>query len=67
MCAGREERAKGEVKRGSGSALADESMKVIAPSVSLLFVSGSRDALGKQSRNRTLVLPGSPSQPGEKG
>lgn len=45
----------------------DGSMKVMAPSMSLVFVSGSRDALGKQSRNRPLVLPGSPSQPGGQG
>lgn len=38
-----------------------------APSVFLLFVSGSRDALGKQSRNGALVLPGFPSQSGVKG
>lgn len=47
--------------------LIDGSIKVKAPSVSFLFVCGSRDTLGKQSRNRALVLPGSPSQSGVKG
>ncbi len=63
MCAAREERGNAEVKRGR--ALVDGSMKVMAPSVSLLFVPGSRDAPGKQSRNEALVLPGSSLQPGE--
>lgn len=34
--------------------------------VTKVCVSGSRDTLGKQSRNEALVLPGSPSQPGER-
>lgn len=62
---GERKRRSKEREGGRGSALLDGSMKVMAPSVSLLFVSGSRDAVGKWSRNRALVLPGSPSRHGE--
>lgn len=61
------ERGRQRERERSGGVLIDGSIKVKAPSVSFLFVSGSRDTLGKQSRNRALVLPGSPSQSGVKG
>lgn len=61
-CARREERYKRAKKteRERERVLMDGSMKVMAPSVSSLFVAGSRDSLGKQSRNKALVRPAPP-------